>query len=172
MLFRSKRQILVIEAIAVVWISLVGCRSSERTEPMGRSEPIPGKESSELTDQSKAMPSREMERLRSMPNPSAVYCVRLGYKYKTVLDDEGNQYGLCIFPDGDACRAWDFYRGKCNQECSYCKQHGYELKELDRNEGWAKGAVCIDKTTKEKAGTVFDLMGMDMRKSLPESPRR
>lgn len=152
-----KRKIVVIKAILVLTLSLGGCSSSERTEAMGRSE---------------TMPNREGGRLIGMPNPSAVYCVRLGYKYKTIVDDEGNQYGVCIFPDGDACRGWDFYRGKCNQECSYCKQHGYELKDLGRNEGWSKGAVCIDRTTKEKAGTVFDLMDMDMSKSLPESPRR
>lgn len=152
-----KRQIKVIEAIVVIWISLVGCRSSERTELMDRSE---------------AMPPGEKEESIGMPNPATVYCLRLGYKHKIVLDDEGNQYGVCIFPDGEACRAWDFYRGKCNQECSYCKQHGYELKDLGRNEGWFRGAVCTDRTTKEEAGTVFDLMDMDMSKSLPESPGR
>jgi len=162
-----------ITAIAgiVVVINLSGCRSSERTEPIGRSEAIPSRET-ELTSVSEAIPSRQVERLRSMPNPSAVYCVRLGYKYKTVADDEGNQYGLCIFPDGNACRAWDFYRGKCNQECSYCKQHGYELKDLGRNEGWSEGAVCIDGTTKQEVDTVFDLMDMHMRESFPENPGR
>lgn len=158
-------------AATVLGTTLFGCRSSERTEPIGWNEAIPCKET-KLMDQSKAMRSKEMERFRSMPNPSAVYCLTLGYKYKIVVDDEGNQYGLCIFPDGDACRAWDFYRGKCNQECSYCKQHGYELKDLGRNEGWSRGAVCIDKTTKEKAGTVYDLMDMGLSRSLPESPGR
>jgi hypothetical protein len=104
----------------------------------------------------------------SMPNPAAVYCVKLGYKFDVVTDEEGNQYGVCIFPDGSECGEWDFYRGKCGQEWSYCNLHGYDLKELGRYEGWLKGAICIDKTTKEEIGTVFDLfMGEFLSWSLP-----
>ncbi len=93
----------------------------------------------------------------SMPNPASIYCHALGYKSKIVTDEEGNQYGVCIFPDGSECGSWDFYRGKCGQEWSYCERCGYDLKELGQ-EGWTKGAMCIDRTTGEEIGTVFDLV--------------
>lgn len=148
-----KKQIIVIGAIVVVWISLVGCNSSERAKLRG--ENAPGV-------------SRKKQKGVGMPNPSAVYCTRLGYKYEIVADDEGNQYGLCIFPDSNSCLAWDFYRGKCGQEWSYCKKCGYDLKDLGPYEGAFKGAVCIDRTTKKEIGTVFDLFLHNfLRESLP-----
>ncbi|MBA7716977.1 hypothetical protein ES703_126062 [subsurface metagenome] len=127
-----KRQIIVIGAIVLVSISLVGCNSSERAKLRGENEPGV---------------RREKQKFVGMPDPSAVYCARLGYKIKVVTDDEGGQYGVCIFPDGSECEAWAFYRGKCGQEWSYCKRNGYDLKDLERHEGWFRGAVCIDRTT-------------------------
>jgi hypothetical protein len=29
-------------------------------------------------------------------------------------DQEGSQYGVCIFPDGSECEEWAFYRGECS----------------------------------------------------------
>jgi len=137
-----KGQIIIIAVIAVVGINLVGCGSSERIE---------------FSSQKAANISREKPISIGMSNPAALYCVSLGYKYKIVEDGKGDQYGFCIFPDGSEGEEWAFYRGKSNQEWSYCKQHGYDLKDLGPYEGAFKGAVCIDKVTKEKKGTVFDL---------------
>jgi len=92
-----------------------------------------------------------------MPNPSSVYCHALGYKSKTITQDDGGQYGVCIFPDGDECRAWDFYRGKAYQQWSYCYLYGYDLKDLAPHEGWFEGAHCIDRTTQEEIGNVGQL---------------
>jgi len=65
----------------------------------------------------------------------------------------------CFFPDGTNCSMWDFYRGKCGQEWSYCALKGYDLKNLSQNEGWFQdGAICIDKNTKEEIGNVFNLV--------------
>jgi putative hemolysin len=95
-----KKQAIIISVILVAGINLLGCRSSDRPE---------------LSNGISQNFRREKQREAGMPNPSAVYCTRLGYKYEIVADDEGNQYGLCIFPDESACLAWDFYRGKCGQ---------------------------------------------------------
>ncbi|MBA7691349.1 hypothetical protein ES703_99892 [subsurface metagenome] len=137
-----KREIIIVGVIAVVGVNLSGCGLSERVELTGKNE---------------TNLSREKPNPIGMPNPAAVYCVRLGYKYEIAMDDKANQYGVCTFPDGNACLAWDFYRGKCGQEWSYCKRNGYDLKDLRQHEGWFRGAVCVDKTTKEEIGTVFDL---------------
>lgn len=48
-----------------------------------------------------------------MPNPAAVQCEEQGYTFEIRTDDAGNQYGVCIFPDGTECDAWAFYRGEC-----------------------------------------------------------
>jgi len=137
-----KRQIIIVVVTVLVVINLVGCGSSERIE-------FSGQNASDM--------SMERQMSVGMPNPAALYCVSLGYKYKKVEDDKGDQYGFCIFPDGSEGEEWAFYRGKSNQEWSYCKRHGYDLKDLGPYEGSFKGAVCIDKVTKKQKGTVFDL---------------
>jgi len=48
----------------------------------------------------------------ALPNPSAVYCVDRGFTYEIRSSSLG-QYGVCIFPNGNECGAWDFYRGDC-----------------------------------------------------------
>jgi len=53
----------------------------------------------------------------SMPNPAAVYCKDLGYKYEIREDPKTKgQYGVCIFPDGSECDGWAFYRGECGKK--------------------------------------------------------
>jgi putative hemolysin len=48
-----------------------------------------------------------------LPNPASVYCDEQGYRVEMRSDDEGNQYGVCIFPDGSECDEWAFFRGEC-----------------------------------------------------------
>jgi len=59
----------------------------------------------------------------AIPNPSAVYCVECGYDIQVRTDNEGNQYGVCIFPDGSECNAWAFYNkcymGEASAECHW-----------------------------------------------------
>ncbi|MHC4545662.1 MAG: putative hemolysin [Planctomycetota bacterium] len=153
-----KRLIIIVLLVTLIGINLLGCNSSQRTE---------------LRGQNAQNLSREKQKWVGTPNPSAVYCTRLGYKYEIVADDEGNQYGLCILPDDNACMAWAFYRGKCGEEWSYCKRNGYDLRNLLQHEGWFRGAVCVDKTTKDEIGTVFDLfVGRFLSESLPEDTKR
>ncbi|MHC4742106.1 MAG: putative hemolysin [Planctomycetota bacterium] len=49
----------------------------------------------------------------AMPNPSAVYCYEQGYEYEVRTEPDGDQIGVCVFPDDSECRAWQFY---CNCE--------------------------------------------------------
>ena len=46
---------------------------------------------------------------QAIPNPSAVYCILQGYEYEIRTDEQGNQYGVCVFPDGSECGGWDYY---------------------------------------------------------------
>ena len=60
--------------------------------------------------------------------------MKMGYKRRTDTSEDGGQYGVCIFPNGSECTAWNFYRGKCGQEWSYCKQNGYDMKVKSEGE--------------------------------------
>ena len=47
------------------------------------------------------------------PNPSAMYCISLGYNYTN---------GKCVFPNGDECDSWEFFSGKCGKNWTYCER--------------------------------------------------
>jgi putative hemolysin len=64
-----------------------------------------------------------------VPPSSSVYCDALGYDTEIRTDPEtGGEVGYCIFPDGSACPTWDFYRGKCGQNFTYCEKQGYRIE--------------------------------------------
>ncbi|MDG6256567.1 MAG: protease inhibitor I42 family protein [Methanomicrobiaceae archaeon] len=44
-----------------------------------------------------------------LANPAAVWCVEMGYRHEIRTDADGNQYGVCIFPDGTERDAWEAY---------------------------------------------------------------
>ncbi len=68
------------------------------------------------------------ENIVDMANPSAVYCVGLGYSMENVIRNGGGDAD-CIFPDGSRCAQWDFLSGRCGQEFTYCKTQGHNLDE-------------------------------------------
>ena len=51
-----------------------------------------------------------------LPNPASVYCDGQGYILELRADEAGNQYGVCIFPDGSECEEWAFFRGECTYQ--------------------------------------------------------
>jgi len=94
------------------------------------------------------------------PNPAAVYCHELGYEPQIQTKKDGAQYTICVFPDKSACDAWDFFKGTCGIEFSYCATQGYDLKVVtDRRSYFTKDhAVCVDPFSGDEMGTVTDLM--------------
>jgi putative hemolysin len=48
-----------------------------------------------------------------VPNPASVYCEQNGNKLEIHTADDGSQSGICVFPDGNACDEWAYYRGEC-----------------------------------------------------------
>ncbi|MEM3505700.1 MAG: C1 family peptidase, partial [Archaeoglobaceae archaeon] len=47
-----------------------------------------------------------------MPNPAAIRCVNLGYKYVIKATPSG-ELGFCVFPDGSECESWALYDCEC-----------------------------------------------------------
>lgn len=50
---------------------------------------------------------------QELPNPASVYCEEQGYRLEIRTATDGNQSGVCIFPDGSECDEWAFFRGEC-----------------------------------------------------------
>jgi len=48
-----------------------------------------------------------------LPNPASVYCEDNGGTLDIRSDEQGNQSGICVFPDGSECDEWAYFRGEC-----------------------------------------------------------
>ena len=51
-----------------------------------------------------------------LPNPASVFCRDQGYRLEIRTDENGGQFGVCVFDDGGECEEWAFYRQECGQE--------------------------------------------------------
>jgi putative hemolysin len=49
----------------------------------------------------------------NMANPASLYCEQNGNTLEIQTADDGSQSGVCVFPDGNTCDEWAYYRGKC-----------------------------------------------------------
>ncbi|MEZ4644366.1 MAG: META domain-containing protein [Chloroflexota bacterium] len=48
-----------------------------------------------------------------LANPASVYCEEQGGTLEIRTDNNGGQYGVCLFDDGSECDEWAFFRGEC-----------------------------------------------------------
>jgi putative hemolysin len=49
----------------------------------------------------------------SLPNPASENCVKQGGTVSIQKNNDGSEYGLCVFPDGKQCEEWAMQRGEC-----------------------------------------------------------
>ncbi|MGA2162228.1 MAG: DUF333 domain-containing protein [Methanoregula sp.] len=84
------------------------------------------------------VPNKEIQ---VIPNPASSYCRGLGYQFNIIPK---TQEGICTFPDGSQCDAWDFFEGKCGTNHSYCEKHGGNIITTTKNCPFSKEcAACI-----------------------------
>ncbi len=48
-----------------------------------------------------------------LPNPASVFCEQNGNKLEIRTAADGSQSGVCVFPDGNTCDEWAYFRGEC-----------------------------------------------------------
>ena len=48
-----------------------------------------------------------------IPNPASIYCTENGNKNEIRTAADGSQNGVCVFPDGNTCDEWAYFRGEC-----------------------------------------------------------
>jgi len=96
----------------------------------------------------------------SISNPAATYCSMLGYE-SGVQDTPDGQAGICTMPDGTVCDEWQFLRGKCGEEYSWCVLNGMSIRNVSESDGSGtqEYAVCVD-STGSIVGKVFELSGL------------
>ena len=65
------------------------------------------------TAQPTLVPASTGTPMANMANPASVYCEEQGNKLEMRTAADGSQTGICVFPDGNVCDEWAFYRGEC-----------------------------------------------------------
>ena len=78
-------------------------------------------------------------------NPAAAYCVELGYAYELFEAADGHR-GVCVLPNGERVDAWDFFRGTCGQQFSYCARQGYATSSRRPSTGAVSTAAPRSRT--------------------------
>jgi putative hemolysin len=104
----------------------------------------------------------------AMINPSAGYCMELGYEYTNTIGTDGSMTGSCLLPGDRSVDAWQFLQGMAAPEKSYCREQGLEVRTV--NDPAVCGmlgstcAVCVraDGSTQE----VTAMMGLDFREKI------
>ena len=61
-----------------------------------------------------AEPTSAAQADADMPNPASAFCEAQGGTLDIRLDDEGGQFGVCIFADGSECDEWAYFRDECS----------------------------------------------------------
>ena len=47
-----------------------------------------------------------------MGNPASAYCEKQGGTVENEKDDQGNETGICVLPDGTRVDEWQYYRDR------------------------------------------------------------
>jgi putative hemolysin len=108
----------------------------------------------------------------SLANPAAVFCQEKGYGYRIRRDSGGNEYGVCILPDGTECEEWAYYRGTCpaaptspapvtpattpgagiaNPSATFCESKNYTYRIITNPDGSQDG-YCVFPSGKQCDG--------------------
>lgn len=53
------------------------------------------------------------DNMLNMPNPASEYCLDIGGKLEIRQDKNGNEVGVCKFPNKVECDEWLLFRGEC-----------------------------------------------------------
>lgn len=104
----------------------------------------------------------------AMINPSAGYCMELGYQYLDTVGTDGSMTGYCMLPGNQSVDAWKFLQGTAAPDMSYCKKQGLEVRTVNDPDVCgmlgSPCAVCVkaDGSTQE----VTNMMGLDFREKI------
>jgi putative hemolysin len=87
------------------------CKKTEQTTTETKTEAT----TNTTTTKKKGTPSI-LNATLGMANPASVYCIVQGYKLEIKTNDDGSQYGVCVFDENNECDEWKFYRKECGTE--------------------------------------------------------
>jgi eight-cysteine-cluster-containing protein len=82
-------------------------------------------------------------------NPASQFCKDNGGQPEIRTNEDGSQYGVCIFKNGVECDEWDFFSGRCSKDGEdFCGQstNGSCKGSSDCVEDGCSGQICRSKT--------------------------
>ena len=100
-------------AVLASFFLLAGCISVPENKLPQYSSPPPAQPPLPAVPSKEQLPAEN--NTTQLANPSATYCVENGYNYEIRTNEDGSQDGVCIFPNGNECEGWAYFRGECNE---------------------------------------------------------
>lgn len=87
-----------------------------------------------------------------LANPASVYCEQSGGTLQ-IRDETGGEVGYCLFSDGSECEEWQFFRGECGLDYTFCASEGGtpEVREDVLTCVFGDGSACPE--AEHAAGT-------------------
>jgi putative hemolysin len=104
----------------------------------------------------------------AMINPSAGYCLALGYEYTDITGPVGSMTGYCLLPGNRSVDAWQFLEGSAAPELGYCRTQGLEVRTVrDPAVCGMLGSTCaVCVGTDGSIREVTMMMGLDFREKI------
>jgi putative hemolysin len=79
----------------------------------GYCSPVPDDDDASIDDDATIDDDLTGDDDAGIPNPASEKCEEDGYTLEMREDENGGQYGVCIFGDGTECEEWSYFRGEC-----------------------------------------------------------
>ncbi len=100
-----------------------------------------------------------------MANPASVHCYDQGFELEVHTDADGNQVGVCVFPDGSECEEWAYFRNECVQGGEMIEKPNIDIQ---REPAPPVAAADLDALAAGNSDFAFDLF-QTIRSGRPES---
>lgn len=106
--------------------------------------------------------------LAGMPNPASVFCKDSGGQLQILKNDNGSEYGVCVFTDNYQCEEWAMFHGYCpvgglrvtgydNAAQVYCAIIGGSVNMQADTCSFSNGAICnIEKLYNDECNEHFN----------------
>ena len=94
-------------------------------------------------------PKTDNSNKTEMVNPASKYCKDNGGQSEIRSNEDGSQYGVCVFKNGVECDEWDFFSGRCAKDGeNFCGEstNGSCKGSGDCVEDGCSGQICRSKT--------------------------
>ncbi|MFA5048820.1 MAG: DUF333 domain-containing protein [Patescibacteria group bacterium] len=84
--------------------------------------------STDSTSADKCPVNLDQNQPTGLANPASVYCQQNGGKLDIRKNNDGSEYGICVFADKSECDEWKFFRQECQPKSGALQASSSSIK--------------------------------------------